>query len=89
MEEEFKYLLTVINMKDCTQMENLREMEIIIGIMELSIRVSLKMEFVMGMVNGVMVNRNMKGNTLMIRGMVKVFINGMVEAFIKDNFLMI
>lgn len=89
MEEEFKYLTIMINIKDYMQMENHKVMEHIIGIMELYIKVNLKMEFVMDMDNGVMGNKNIKVNILMIKEMDKVFINGMEEVFIKDNFLKI
>ncbi len=89
MEEEYKYLQMVINTRVFMQMENLKEMEITIGIMGLSIKVNLKMEFVMGMASGVMENKSIKVNILMIKGMDKVFINGMEEVFIKESFLMI
>ena len=89
MEEEFKYLRMVINMKDFMQMENLKEMELICGIMELFIKGSLKMESGMGMENGVMEKKSMKDNILTIKEMDKEFISGMEEAITKDNFLMI
>lgn len=62
MEEEYKYLTIMINIKDYMQMENHKVMEHIVGIMELYIKVNLKMEFVMDMDNGVMVNKNIKVN---------------------------
>ena len=89
MEEEFRYLITVINMKVYMQMENHKVMGLIVGIMELYIKVNLKMEFVMDMDNGVMENKDIKVNILMIKEMDKVFTNGMEEAFTKDNFLVI
>lgn len=89
MEEEFKYLRMVINMKDFMQMENLKEMELICGIMELFIKGSLKMELGMDMENGVMENKSIKENILTIKEMDKEFISGMEEVITKDNFLMI
>ena len=85
MGEEFKFSPMEISMKDSTLMENQKEMVFTTGTMELSIEDNLKMEFVMGMGNGLMVKKNMKDSTLTIKEMDKEFISGMVEASIKAS----
>ena len=63
MEEEYKFLPMGTSMTDSMGMENQKGMESIIGTMEQFIGDNSKMEFVMGMDNGLMERKNIKDNT--------------------------
>ncbi len=60
MAGDFSYLAMEIVMKAITQMENLKAMELIIGVMVQSIRESSKMDYDLDMEFGNSAHRNMK-----------------------------
>lgn len=63
MEKEFKFLIMETDMKVFILMENLKEKELIIGVMAQYIKASSRMVFALDMVFGSLAQKNIKDHT--------------------------